>query len=586
MKAVIIDGEWKPERKLAPLIRRHGHICTLPVFNKPIIQHTLELLQRNGVTNVIVVSSDSSAADLESALHCVRSEGQIEVHICEQSRPRGTAGILKDAMDLLNGQPFLVIHSNLYIEDVDLKGLVDFHDLKGAVITVGVKRRVQKDLNIETVSVSREGALKEIRILHHSIDRRSPWVSSGIYVVTPAAFDFIDAKSYLDIKEQLIPLLQAASLPVCAHELEGYYKEISSANDYLAVHRDLFDIDSKAISSDDRVEIAEGVWVGRDSTISPRSYLIGPLVLGNKCQVAAHTQIIGPAVIGDECEIGEGASVRESVLWHNVSLEPGARSERCIVAENVNVAQGERLRNMMVADSLRVDGVGLLSPHYDIVGVGRKNLSRQLGVRIRNWAYLLAKRAMDILGGLALLVILSPVLIVVALAVRFSSDSPGPVFHIQKRCGKNGKTFKMLKFRTMVVAAEEMQGELQSQKDSDGPMFKMANDPRITRVGAKLRATSLDEFPQLLNVLKGDMSLVGPRPLVMEEMKFSPSWREVRLSVKPGMTGLWQIQGRSEAPFHNWIRYDVEYVMNRSLWMDIVILFKTVSVVFKRLGAY
>src|SRR3972149_4705980 len=245
MKAVIMDAEWKPERRLAPLIRRHGHICTVPVFNKPVILHTLELLQRNGVKDVIVPSSDPSAADLESAVPCVKSEGQIEIHICEQTRPRGTAGILKDVIDLLNGQPFLVIHSNLYVEDVDLKGLIDFHDLKGAVITVAVKRRVQEDLNIETVSMSREGVLKEIRILHHSIARRSPWDPAGIYEVTPAAFDFIDANSYLDIKEQLIPLLQEASLPVCAHELEGYYKEISSGKDYLGLHRELFDIDSR-----------------------------------------------------------------------------------------------------------------------------------------------------------------------------------------------------------------------------------------------------------------------------------------------------------------------------------------------------
>ncbi|RKY24865.1 MAG: hypothetical protein DRP79_07200, partial [Planctomycetota bacterium] len=383
-----------------------------------------------------------------------------------------------------------------------------------------------------------------------------------------------------------IPLLQEASLPVYAHELEGYYKEISSAKEYLGLHRDLFDIDSRAIGADDRVEIAEGVWVGRDSVISPHSYLIGPLVLGNKCRIADHAQIVGPAVIGDGCKIGEGASVRESVLWRDVSLESGVRSERCIVAENVKIPKGERLRNMMVADNLRVDGVGLLSPHYNIVGIGRKNLSRILGARIRERIYLVAKRVMDICAGFLLLVILSPVLIVVALAVKFNSDSPGPVFHIQKRCGKNGRMFRMFKFRTMVVASEKMQSELRSQKDNDGPMFKMANDPRVTRIGATLRATSLDEFPQLLNVLIGDMSLVGPRPLVMEEMKFSPSWREVRLTVKPGITGLWQIQGRSEAPFHDWIRYDVEYVMNRSLWMDIVILFKTVGVVFKRLGAY
>lgn len=586
MKAVIMDAEWRSERKFAPLIKRHGHICMLPVFNKPIIQHTTELLCRKGVKDIIVVLSDASATDLESTIQGFKREGKTEIHVCEQTKPRGTAGVLKDVMDLLDGGPFLVIYSNLYVEDIDVKSMVDFHDLKGAVVTVGVKRRVQEDLNVETVSMSREGVLKEIRILHRSIDRRSPWVSSGVYVVTPAVFEFIDARSYVDIKEQLIPLLQAASLPVYAHELEGYYKDISSAKDYFGLHRDLFDIDSRAIGSDDRVEIAEGVWVGKDSVISPRSYLIGPLVLGNKCHIGAHTQIVGPAVIGDGCRIGEGASVRESILWRNVFFEPEARSERCIVGENVRVSKGERLRNVIIADSLRVDGVGLLSPHYDIVGVGRKNLRRILGARIRNWIYLVTKRVVDICAGFLLLVILSPVLIVIALAVKFNSASPGPVFHIQKRCGKNGKMFRMLKFRTMVVAAEEMQDELHSQKDSDGPMFKMADDPRVTRVGAMLRATSLDELPQLLNVLIGDMGLVGPRPLVMEEMKFSPSWREVRLTVKPGITGLWQIQGRSEAPFHDWIRYDVEYVMNRSPWMDTAILFKTIGVVFKRLGAY
>jgi lipopolysaccharide/colanic/teichoic acid biosynthesis glycosyltransferase len=114
----------------------------------------------------------------------------------------------------------------------------------------------------------------------------------------------------------------------------------------------------------------------------------------------------------------------------------------------------------------------------------------------------------------------------------------------------------------------------------------MINDPRVTHLGKILRETSLDEFPQLINVLRGEMSLVGPRPLVIEEMRFSPTWRDARLAVRPGITGLWQVQGRSDAPFDAWIRYDVEYVMNQSLWMDVRILFKTVRVVFKRLGAH
>jgi lipopolysaccharide/colanic/teichoic acid biosynthesis glycosyltransferase len=119
----------------------------------------------------------------------------------------------------------------------------------------------------------------------------------------------------------------------------------------------------------------------------------------------------------------------------------------------------------------------------------------------------------------------------------------------------------------------------------DGPVFKLDRDPRITRVGAFLRKTSLDELPQLINVIKGDMSLVGPRPLVMGEMKFSPSWRDIRLRVKPGVTGLWQVEGRSSPYFHDWIRYDVAYVKEQSLTGDLKIILKTIRVVLKKIGA-
>jgi lipopolysaccharide/colanic/teichoic acid biosynthesis glycosyltransferase len=191
---------------------------------------------------------------------------------------------------------------------------------------------------------------------------------------------------------------------------------------------------------------------------------------------------------------------------------------------------------------------------------------------------------MDISYSALGLLFLSPLLLLIALLVKL--DSPGPVFFRQKRCSKGGKDFEMFKFRTMAQDADRQQQKLASRKSTDGPMFKLVDDPRVTRIGAFLRRTSLDELPQLINVLKGEMSLVGPRPLVINEMKCSPSWRDIRLRVKPGMTGLWQVSGRSEAHFHDWIRYDVHYVMNQSLWMDLKILFKTVKVVLKKVGAY
>jgi len=144
----------------------------------------------------------------------------------------------------------------------------------------------------------------------------------------------------------------------------------------------------------------------------------------------------------------------------------------------------------------------------------------------------------------------------------------------------------MYKFRTMVEDAEKLQEQLRDNNIVNGPMFKMENDPRVTRTGVFLRKTSLDELPQLFNVLKGEMSLLGPRPLKMEEMAFSPSWRNIRLSVKPGITGLWQVEARSSGLFHEWIKYDIYYVKHDSLWMDITILFKTIKGVLKKTGAY
>jgi lipopolysaccharide/colanic/teichoic acid biosynthesis glycosyltransferase len=134
--------------------------------------------------------------------------------------------------------------------------------------------------------------------------------------------------------------------------------------------------------------------------------------------------------------------------------------------------------------------------------------------------------------------------------------------------------------------AEKLHKDLIPFKDTDGPIFKISNDARVTRLGKILRTTSTDELPQLFNVLKGEMSLVGPRPLITDEMKFSPGWRDIRLSVKPGMTGLWQVEARSSRLFQDWIKYDVDYVKNRSLWLDIKILLKTIHVVLQREGAY
>ena len=202
----------------------------------------------------------------------------------------------------------------------------------------------------------------------------------------------------------------------------------------------------------------------------------------------------------------------------------------------------------------------------------------------RGNAYLIAKRVMDITLVLLAAPFLLPVFLLIALAIKIESPN-GPAIFAQDRTGKYGKRFKMYKFRSMVPEADELKKELAHLNELKWPDFKIPDDPRITRVGNILRKTSLDELPQLLNVLKGDMSLVGPRPTSFSADTYD-LWQTARLDVTPGITGLWQILGRAETEFHERLRLDIAYIKHRSLWLDVQILFRTVWVVFSQRGAY
>ena len=188
------------------------------------------------------------------------------------------------------------------------------------------------------------------------------------------------------------------------------------------------------------------------------------------------------------------------------------------------------------------------------------------------------KRGMDLVGAAVALLVFAPLL--TALAVAIKLDSRGPVFFRQRRIGRSGEEFFMFKFRSMVRGAENMKDELRERNEAEG-LFKIEDDPRITRVGRFLRRTSLDELPQLINVLKGDMSLVGPRPLVPDEDALIEGWQRRRLAVKPGMTGLWQIFGSARIPMHEMVKIDYLYGANWSVWLDLKILFRTIPYVLR-----
>lgn len=192
--------------------------------------------------------------------------------------------------------------------------------------------------------------------------------------------------------------------------------------------------------------------------------------------------------------------------------------------------------------------------------------------------YKVSKRALDVIASFLGLVILSPILLIVAILIKL--ESKGPAIFAQSRIGLNGEEFKMYKFRSMVQNAEELKEKLAKQNEMSGPMFKMKNDPRVTKVGKFIRKTSIDELPQLLNILKGDMTLVGPRPSLPKEVqKFEP-WMLKRLEVKPGLTCYWQVSGRNNIDFYEWMKLDLKYVNDMGFWLDIKLIFKTVTVLF------
>ncbi|HEX3997169.1 MAG TPA: sugar transferase [Pirellulales bacterium] len=183
------------------------------------------------------------------------------------------------------------------------------------------------------------------------------------------------------------------------------------------------------------------------------------------------------------------------------------------------------------------------------------------------------KRLIDIVGSAIGLVLLSPLLLVVSLAIKLSS--PGPIFFVQDREGIGGRRFKIFKLRTMHVDAEQQKSDLHELNERDGPAFKIRNDPRATRLGRVLRKTCIDELPQLWNVVKGDMSLVGPRPLPWEESRACARWHRRRLDVAPGLTCTWQLHGEIGMPFDVWMRMDIDYVENYCLWTDVKLVLQT-----------
>jgi lipopolysaccharide/colanic/teichoic acid biosynthesis glycosyltransferase/acetyltransferase-like isoleucine patch superfamily enzyme len=308
----------------------------------------------------------------------------------------------------------------------------------------------------------------------------------------------------------------------------------------------------------------KGVLVGKHCQIHPSARIVPPVVIHANATIEAGATVVGPTIIGREGRVQRNSFVSRSVVGPGTVLPVGAA-----ISRQVTLGQLPAFAEMV--------GDALLSAGF-LCNESKGDLEESVcEVHRRNRAHFAVKRLMDItLSGLGLLA-LSPLLVLVAIITKLTS--PGPIFfaHRRERMGERGD-FPCLKFRTMVSDAHRQQREMYEQNQVDGPQFKIEHDPRITKFGAFLRKSNIDELPQLINVFLGHMSLVGPRPSPFRENQMCVPWRRARLSVRPGITGLWQLcrAERDAGDFHQWIQYDIAYVKHFSIWLDLKILFYTV----------
>ena len=309
---------------------------------------------------------------------------------------------------------------------------------------------------------------------------------------------------------------------------------------------------------------------GSSVTISDSARLFGKVLFGQNVNIGQNAIIVGPAIISNNVKIGKGAVIRASIIGPDVSVPRNHLIEnRVLLHSQPHQKQTERIKMGRLITSTNV----------------RAAYKNSCPSNFRTWprfAYARClKRIADIVAAVTALVLFAPILPLIALVIKLTSR--GPVFFKDTRQGLHSRAFNCLKFRTMLVGADKMQDKLRVLNQADGPQFKLADDPRLDAVGRFLRDTYIDEVPQFFNVLFGQMSLVGPRPSPESENTLCPPWRDARLSVRPGMTGLWQVC-RTRQPmkdFQEWIHYDIKYVRNLSLKLDLWVCWQTAKQLVK-----
>jgi lipopolysaccharide/colanic/teichoic acid biosynthesis glycosyltransferase len=535
----------------------------LPIANLPLYHYIGRVLGAAGVKRLIFCVPEGLGAELTDFLtvspppldYCIRETGF------------GSGGSILAVADLLRNESFWVINGDLLV-DADLTRMRAHHQERGAMATAACTQIQEAPWCMERVETDPVQSIRAIHRMHPVDCKRSKLRPVGLYLFEKAILDLIPSRRYFDLKEQLFPPLYELGAVTGVWEVQGYCRTISSIEDYFFANQDaLLGRITSPVSS-------IGPQALPPLKVAPTAKFMAPAVMEPSSSVGDGAMILGLTTIGPHCQIGVGAIINDCVFLGRATVGCGVYLDGCVLSEDISVPEGVTLRETAIVKA--PDG------EYQTVPLTLRDATNHAWAATPsevNWSapsgagYLLAKRALDIMLAVVGLIITSPVLLAISVAIKI--DSPGNILFRQERYGLHARQFTMYKFRSMVTNSLDLKGELQAFNEVDGPMFKMASDPRVTRVGRWLRNTNLDELPQLWNVLIGTMSLVGPRPLSMQEMSLNPRWRDARLAVRPGMTGLWQVERTSQLTFSDWIHYDIQYVQTRSFWLDVKILGKT-----------
>lgn len=526
-----------------------------PMLGRPQLAYLMRRLKHWGIQAATLVCTNQLSDEELDLLNEAARQIDFTFELVHEPEAKGPAGAIRLAALPDETEPLLVVRSSCLLPDIDLNALTERHTETGAAMSLVVEPVHQLDqplLHVTDGWIDRVSQPDEAQL-------GDSWQDAGICLLSRDVIDRIPANEHLSLTDQWLPSLLEQGNPILAHCTKQTPSRIDHPESYRCETLHLLE------KMHQQAEVSADRWIARDAVIGRNVTLQGSVYIGPRAVIEDDAELLGPCVIEEGVTVGQAARIRQSVIQPNCHIGAGS-----IIHDSVILSQSIIHPPAVIQKSLHANagGVTTLTRLDQCAGAKAEKLTTPIG-----------KRIFDVVVSVLLLIVLSPVMLIAALAILL--DSKGPIFFRQKRCGRGGQEFFMIKLRTMVADAEARQQALRAANEVDGPMFKIERDPRITRVGWVLRKTCIDELPQLINVLRGEMSLVGPRPLARHEMRYAAGWRDTRLRVVPGVTGLWQVRGRRHFAFADWIRYDLAYVRQYSLLLDIQIIFETIWLVLK-----